>query len=321
MNFNFKQFFTSVQILHTSTTVNDYNTLTITYTPKTGAIVGSTTHETVLMLQISGLYHDFDGGATSLYAADGVTINSGVQYTSVVGNPNNNEVTTLQFSQYSQKMTPLKYSLAKMSAYTAGTSYTWRIPLIKNPSTAFISLRMNLTLMTFSSSQSNGVIINQHECINEYYTEADTSTSFNPTIVNTNRNIQVTGAIDLSIGLDSYSLTQWDVVMFKLDNSKLGLIPNFASGNDTTNYDYFYFRILNVIMAQKKTVSSVTSVGIGSASSSLNYKRDFTFNWVRVYDTSNSPTTANPKLVRYGTPAALTLNPITSYTARTLTRI
>lgn len=41
MDFYFKQYFTSVQILHTTTTVNDYDTLTITYRPKTSVAVGS----------------------------------------------------------------------------------------------------------------------------------------------------------------------------------------------------------------------------------------------------------------------------------------
>ncbi len=40
-NFFFKQYFTSVQILHTTTTVSDYDTLTITYTPKSSVAVGS----------------------------------------------------------------------------------------------------------------------------------------------------------------------------------------------------------------------------------------------------------------------------------------
>lgn len=57
MNFYFRQYFTSVQILHTTTTVNDYDTLTITYTPKTAVAAGSSSVETVLMLDISGLYH------------------------------------------------------------------------------------------------------------------------------------------------------------------------------------------------------------------------------------------------------------------------
>lgn len=43
MYFDFKQYFSSVQIVHTTTTVNDYDTLTITYTPKTSVSAGSTT--------------------------------------------------------------------------------------------------------------------------------------------------------------------------------------------------------------------------------------------------------------------------------------
>jgi hypothetical protein len=67
-------------------------------------------------------------------------------------------------------MAPLRFALAKQQAYTAGTSYVWRIPLIKNPSTAYIALRYNLTLMYYPNGANYGIIINQHECINEYYT-------------------------------------------------------------------------------------------------------------------------------------------------------
>ena len=43
MYFDFKQYFSSVQIVHTTTTVSDYDTLTITYTPKTSVSAGSST--------------------------------------------------------------------------------------------------------------------------------------------------------------------------------------------------------------------------------------------------------------------------------------
>ena len=88
MDFYFKQYFSSVQILHTTTTVNDYDTLTITYTPKTSVSAGSSSAETVLMLDVSGLYHDADGGIKAIFAADGKTIESGARYGEVVGNPN-----------------------------------------------------------------------------------------------------------------------------------------------------------------------------------------------------------------------------------------
>lgn len=90
MDFQFKQFFTSVQILHTTTTVNDYDTLTITYTPKISVSAGSSNTETVLMLDISGLYHENDAGIKSVYTADGKTFETGGRFSEVVGNPNGN---------------------------------------------------------------------------------------------------------------------------------------------------------------------------------------------------------------------------------------
>lgn len=76
----YKRYFTSVQILHTTTTVNEYDTLTITYTPKTSVGVGTSSDETVLMLDVSGLYHDYDGGIISIFSADGTNINSGARF-------------------------------------------------------------------------------------------------------------------------------------------------------------------------------------------------------------------------------------------------
>lgn len=44
-------------------------------------------------------------------------------------------------------MSPLRFALARQSAYTDNVEYIWRLPLLKNPSTAYISLRYNLTLI------------------------------------------------------------------------------------------------------------------------------------------------------------------------------
>ena len=58
-------------------------------------------------------------------------------------------------------MSPLRLSLSGQQAYTAGNSYTWRIPLLKNPSVAYSALRYNLTLMYYPNSASYGRIKNQ----------------------------------------------------------------------------------------------------------------------------------------------------------------
>lgn len=69
-----------MQILHTTTTVGDYDTLTITYRPKSSVSAGSSSSETVLMLDISGLYHDSDAGIKNIFLADGKTVESGARY-------------------------------------------------------------------------------------------------------------------------------------------------------------------------------------------------------------------------------------------------
>lgn len=123
------------------------------------------------------------------------------------------------------------------------------------------------------------------------------------------------------MNLDSYSLGIWDSVIFKLDNSYLGLIPNFLAGNDTSNYFYYYFHTINMIWAHKKTSNIVSTVGIGAVSSSINYVREFKFSWVKVHDSANAPTTTNPRTLKYGNPPSLSLNYLTTYSAASITRM
>ena len=48
--------------MHTTTSVNDYDTLTIKYTPKSTMSAFSSSREVALTLSVSGLYHEYDGG-------------------------------------------------------------------------------------------------------------------------------------------------------------------------------------------------------------------------------------------------------------------
>jgi len=241
-------------------------------------------------------------------------------FSEVVGaSPTGNERTNVKFAQYDNNLSPLIFSLSGIGALTDNTLYTWRIPLLKNPMTAYTALRYNLSLYSVSNSKPYLFLLNHHESINEYYTVADTSSVFTTALTNINRFVQTVNGIDLQISLGSgNSLPDGDVVVFKLDNSKNGLISDFTNGNDTTNYDYYYFHTINMVMAQKKTVNTIENVGIGSASDSINYKRDFGLSWVKVHDTSTSRQTTNPFTTKTSTPAAITLNELTSYASATL---
>lgn len=133
--------------------------------------------------------------------------------------------------------------------------------------------------------------------------------------------MQTVSNVDLSVNLGNYSLTQWDTTIFKINNALPGLLPSLASPNDTSNYNYYYFGLINMIMAQKKSLSTVTTIGIGAASSSLNYQSTFSLSWVKVFDNSNTPQATNPYTVLYSTPPALTLAYLTSYSASSVTLV
>ena len=156
-------------------------------------------------MSVEGRYHLEDGGVTSIYTADGKTFINGNEYSGWVSNPNNNEMTSIKFGQYSIDNAPLVFSLTKQSDYSDNTAYTWIIPLIKNPSTAYISLRYNLTLVCNPTSGYE-YTHNLYQSLNEYYTVADTSLSLATTITNNLRAVQTVSNIDLSVNIGSYNL-------------------------------------------------------------------------------------------------------------------
>lgn len=111
-----------------------------------------------------GLYHEADGGLSAIYTADGIDIESGFRYSEVVSNPSTNpanpEVTTVNFGQYSNDYTPIKISLRRTISYVAHNAYTWRVPLLKNPSVPYNTLRYNISLVHYPSGSNYPVIKN-----------------------------------------------------------------------------------------------------------------------------------------------------------------
>lgn len=125
----------------------------------------------------------------------------------------------------------------------------------------------------------------------------------------------------MAVNLGSYSLPQWHSAIFKLNNSLPGLLQNIVSPNDTSNYDYHYFKHIHMIMAKKKSTNNIMSVGIGSSSSALNYQSTFGLSWVRIFNSSNVATATNPQTIHFSSPPVLTLTTLTNYASSSLTRI
>ena len=310
--------FREISFLHTTTTVNDYDTLTIKYKPYGGLSAFASNREIIMKLAVEGRYHESDCGAAAIYTADGRTLETGGQYSGVVGNSNGNEAFNIHFAQYSIDNTPIEYTLTRQSAYTDNIEYTWIVLLIKDPSTAWTSLRFNVSMMIAPAS-SYEYIWNHYESLNEYYTVSDTSSVITTSITNNLRAVQTSSAVDLAVNLVSVNLEQWDTAIFKIDNSQAGLLQSIASPNDTTNYDYHYFKHINMIMAQKKSTNSITNIGIGASSSALNYQTTFGLSWVKVFNSSNAFTAYNPYTLHTSTPASLTLTTLTNYASNTIT--
>lgn len=83
------RFFRKAEVVHTTTTVSDYDSLRITYTPQGSLAAYSTNREIVLRLSVHAQYLDnADGGIKSIFFDDGVSIESGHRFSEVVSNPN-----------------------------------------------------------------------------------------------------------------------------------------------------------------------------------------------------------------------------------------
>jgi len=118
-----------------------------------------------------------------------------------------------------------------------------------------------------------------------------------------------------------YSLAQWNVATWKLDNSQVGLIgiPDFVSPNDTTDYNYYYFPKVNMVMAQKKTSSSIYTIGIGSSETSQLYSTTFGFDFIKVFSTTNTQMLTNPYTLYTQVPSPVTLTYFGSYSTSSVT--
>jgi len=229
-------------------------------------------------------------------------------------------VNVIQFGQYAINNAPLRFSLSMQSAYVDNTAYTYIIPLMQNPGTAYVTLRYNLSLVN-SPSGSYEYVFNMYQSINEYYTVSSTSSLMTTSITNNLRTVQSVSSVDLSVNLGSYSLNQWNAAIFKINNALPALLPAISSPNDTSNYNYFYFKNINMIMAQKKSSNNIATIGIGASSSVVNYQSTFGISWVKIFSTSNAPLSTNPYTLYYSTPPTLTLTTLTSYASTSLNLI
>lgn len=84
------RFFKSVKLLHTTTTVNDYESISVSFKPDGTVSTPDASNMRTLRLSVEARYHAVDGGISSIYTADNKIINSGSQFSGVITNPNNN---------------------------------------------------------------------------------------------------------------------------------------------------------------------------------------------------------------------------------------
>jgi hypothetical protein len=136
--------------------VNDYDTLTVKYTPYGAAAAGgAASSDLVLRLDAGAELYPSDAGVAAMWSADGYGVFwTGDVYSHWLSDANPSANTVVKFGQYGFKYTPLTFALTLQSAYVDNTAYIWRIPMVKNPSQTFAALRYNLTLLSYTNGAS-----------------------------------------------------------------------------------------------------------------------------------------------------------------------
>jgi hypothetical protein len=82
-----------------------------------------------------------------------------------------NSNTRLRCGDYSQSYTPLKLSVTDYGQFTAGASYYFRFPLLKNSATQYSPFTYTVRLLRYDSNMYYPVIVNQYTYENLEYVQ------------------------------------------------------------------------------------------------------------------------------------------------------
>jgi hypothetical protein len=130
------------------------NTLTVKARPAASQAAVAAPDELVMTLTYNPIYSqtDQDMGIPTYFTADGLgTFKSGYLYSHNLNPAAAAATTVVQFGQYSNSYAPVRVSMSLQGGYTLGTDQTWKIPLLKNPSTSWKTLSYSLSLYLYTS--------------------------------------------------------------------------------------------------------------------------------------------------------------------------
>lgn len=318
-------YFPFAQILHTTTTNSDLNTLTVTARPAATQAAVAAPNELVMTLTYNPIYSqsDQDMGIPAYYSADGMGVfKSGYLHSHNLNPAAAAATTVVSFGQYSNSYAPVRVSMSLQGGYTLGSNQIWKIPLLKNPSTSYKTLSYSLSLLLYTSPNPFPVVLCHYDMINEYYTSSNTSGPLGILLSNTNNMIQ-SPTVGLSVTMSTYTIPRWSFMELKWDNTIVGLvtIPDIMTNCNDANYNCYYYPRLNLFQAEKKTLTSTSLVYIGATQLSNDFVTTFGFTWAKIFRTNNVQTMTNPYTLYTDSPSRKTLNYFTSYTSPTVTRL
>jgi hypothetical protein len=162
-------FFTFAQIQHTTTTINDLNTLTVLANPAVTQAAVAAPNELVMTLTYNPIYSQAtqDMGLPTLYSNDGLgNFKSGYLHSHNLNPAAAAATTVVSFGQYSNSYAPVRISMSLQNGYTSGTTQTWKIPLLVNPSQLYSTLSYTLWLKLYNTVNGSSITLCHYDMIN-----------------------------------------------------------------------------------------------------------------------------------------------------------
>ena len=206
-NLRFRKLLTSFSVNHRTWKAGTSDMLGFTFTPSfslPASSLSSPITESVLEIELESRYYSACLGVDSVMSGDGVDMESGIYYSHYSEPAVSNANTRVFCGQYSESYAPIYLRVTDYGQMTAGTSYYFRFPLIKNPSATNSPLNYKLRLLRYDNADHQATIVGEYQHLNLGQTVAGNSYQTQSCGLSASNNV-VQSTMSLSFYYNSYN--------------------------------------------------------------------------------------------------------------------
>jgi hypothetical protein len=263
-----------------------------------------------------------DLGIKDSFAADGESYENGKEiglHLLVSSTQRTTAKALLSEGSYFNKKEPVLLTFYIAGTISSGIAYNFKVPLLKNPGTAMLATTLRVTIYRVLSSHLYPFYLMDETLHSHYYTVSYTPAATGMTITPASTTVQSSPAVTLA----TVNVPQWYRLTFKRDKSRPGLkaIGGMASIVDTTNFEYYFFTLIDFMLLVKKTATSVTSLAFGGTVDTQDYLTTFGFTHLRISNQSSSIQTSPIVSTNLIPPQSFTLSSLTSFSSSSISKL